>query len=114
VPEESGVARGLEALNAVLDGARERLRVRRVGPGFARDSEPAPENSPDPALRVARRAADLLGRLEPRRLKQCANPGCDLLFYDETRNASRRWCSVSLCGNRLKQARFRLARPVVR
>jgi len=37
-----------------------------------------------------------------RRIKECANPDCSWLFYDETLNLSRRWCQVNYCGNLLK------------
>ena len=36
------------------------------------------------------------------RVRVCANPDCSYLFYDETRNQSRRWCDVAICGNLLK------------
>jgi predicted RNA-binding Zn ribbon-like protein len=33
------------------------------------------------------------------RVRECANPHCTWLFYDESRNASRRWCDPHACGN---------------
>ena len=33
------------------------------------------------------------------RVRRCANPHCTWLFYDESRNASRRWCDPRACGN---------------
>ncbi|MBV8999090.1 MAG: CGNR zinc finger domain-containing protein [Solirubrobacterales bacterium] len=33
------------------------------------------------------------------RVRRCANPHCTWLFYDESRNASRRWCDPHVCGN---------------
>lgn len=33
------------------------------------------------------------------RVRRCANPHCTWLFYDESRNASRRWCDPRVCGN---------------
>ena len=44
---------------------------------------------------------------EPARLKHCANPGCTMVFYDKGKNNTRRWCTMSICGNRDKIARFR-------
>ena len=41
------------------------------------------------------------------RVGQCADDrGCGWLFYDRSRNRSRRWCSMETCGNRAKSARF--------
>jgi predicted RNA-binding Zn ribbon-like protein len=39
------------------------------------------------------------------RLKACRN--CHWAFYDESRNRSAAWCSMQLCGNRLKVRRHR-------
>lgn len=40
-----------------------------------------------------------------KRLKGCRN--CHWVFYDESKNRSAAWCSMELCGNRLKTARYR-------
>lgn len=53
---------------------------------------------------LAESAADLLIRAEPMRIKKCRNPACILVFYDSTKNRGRNWCSMSLCGNRMKVA----------
>lgn len=37
-------------------------------------------------------------------LKRCSNPDCVLLFLDE--GERRKWCSMKICGNRTKVARF--------
>ena len=44
------------------------------------------------------------------RLKSCPGPHCGWLFYDASRNASSRWCSMSICGNRTKTAAYRQRR----
>jgi predicted RNA-binding Zn ribbon-like protein len=40
-------------------------------------------------------------------VKACEGQTCTLLFVDHTRQKSRRWCSMALCGNRAKQAAHR-------
>jgi len=40
-------------------------------------------------------------------VKACEGPTCTLLFADHTRGHARRWCSMSACGNRAKQAAHR-------
>ncbi|TAH38073.1 MAG: hypothetical protein EYC70_05470 [Planctomycetota bacterium] len=40
------------------------------------------------------------------RLRVCAADACDWLFLDRSRNRSRRWCDMSVCGNRDKVKRF--------
>lgn len=42
------------------------------------------------------------------RLKQC--PSCHFLFFDRSKNNSRRWCDMSVCGNRNKLQSFRRRR----
>ena len=44
------------------------------------------------------------------RIKVCANPDCSFMFYDETRNRSRRWCEASACGNLVRVRRHRAQR----
>lgn len=54
---------------------------------------------------VARSAADLLteGRLDA--LRRCEGRGCGFLFLDTSRNRTRRWCDMRVCGNRAKARR---------
>ena len=41
------------------------------------------------------------------RLKICPDDDCAWAFYDESRNRSRRWCSMNVCGNRRKVRAYR-------
>jgi predicted RNA-binding Zn ribbon-like protein len=41
------------------------------------------------------------------RLKACTDEECQWAFYDTTRNRSRTWCSMDVCGNREKTRRYR-------
>jgi predicted RNA-binding Zn ribbon-like protein len=41
-------------------------------------------------------------------VKACEGPACTLMFVDHTRGRARRWCSMALCGNRAKQAAYRM------
>jgi len=51
---------------------------------------------------VARDAVIIIGSSERHRLKLCANPGCQMLFLDNSPANRRRWCAMSICGNRAK------------
>lgn len=44
------------------------------------------------------------------RLKACTEDACQWAFYDTTRNHSRTWCSMDVCGNREKTRRYRARR----
>lgn len=50
-------------------------------------------------------AAELLTAGEPTRLKECGGHDCSWLFLDQSKNRSRRWCSMQDCGNRVKAKR---------
>ena len=55
---------------------------------------------------VARSAVELLTAGDLRRIKVCENPyGCGWLFYDGSKNGSRRWCSMEGCGSQVKMRR---------
>ncbi|MEP9387654.1 ABATE domain-containing protein [Mesorhizobium sp. KR9-304] len=42
-----------------------------------------------------------------RRIKRCPDHECLWLFYDGSKNLSRRWCAMDDCGTRYKVRRFR-------
>jgi len=44
-------------------------------------------------------------RTKSERIRRCAHPECILYFLDITRQGTRRWCSMSTCGNRSKSQR---------
>ena len=44
------------------------------------------------------------------RLKVCPAEDCLWVFYDHSKNRSRRWCSMGLCGNRTKTRSYRRRR----
>ena len=51
-------------------------------------------------------AMKLLTEGDLARVKQCPGAGdCGWLFYDTSRNRSRRWCSMEGCGSRVKMRR---------
>lgn len=50
------------------------------------------------------RAADLLSEPETVRLRQCE--ACVVHFFDTSKKGSRRWCSMNLCGNKVKVAAY--------
>ncbi|WP_151526741.1 CGNR zinc finger domain-containing protein [Serinicoccus kebangsaanensis] len=41
------------------------------------------------------------------RLKACRDDTCRWAFYDRSRSRTGQWCSMEVCGNRNKQARWR-------
>jgi predicted RNA-binding Zn ribbon-like protein len=58
-------------------------------------------------LPLVESATDSLVRGELGRVHRCASARCARVFYDYTKNGSRRWCAMGTCGNRAKATRFR-------
>jgi predicted RNA-binding Zn ribbon-like protein len=57
---------------------------------------------------IARSFAEVLVEGDARRIKICENPDCKWIFYDQSRNRTRRWCEGATgCGNLLKVRRCR-------
>lgn len=52
---------------------------------------------------ILRAFADLVTNDDLERIKQCSN--CGYVFLDNSKNKSRRWCSMEICGNRVKARR---------
>jgi predicted RNA-binding Zn ribbon-like protein len=50
-------------------------------------------------------AWDALARHSPGRLRPCANDECRLFLIDRSKANAARWCSMAVCGNRMKARR---------
>ena len=56
---------------------------------------------------VAQALVSLLTDSQLGLVKECEAHDCTLLFHDLTKSHRRRWCSMAVCGNRMKVAAFR-------
>lgn len=84
--------------------ARARLVPRGNGHDWAWAEDDAALDQP--LWAVARSAVELLTVGDPARIKQCSGTDdCGWLFYDTSKNGSRRWCSMEGCGSRVKGRR---------
>ncbi|WFB07818.1 CGNR zinc finger domain-containing protein [Streptomyces sp. LX-29] len=105
IREELGTHVGDGADAAVLAAADAALRelpvLVTVGGGA---SAPAPHLPParQALARLAIAWAELIATGEAHRLKRCAEHSCAWAFWDVSKNRSRRWCSMRVCGNRTK------------
>jgi predicted RNA-binding Zn ribbon-like protein len=61
--------------------------------------------------RIAGRLLGIVARAQAEgswdRLKACPWHTCHVAFYDHSRNHSRTWCSMAVCGNRAKAQTYR-------
>lgn len=51
--------------------------------------------------------ADLLKTAQLDHIRLCQGTGCPMWFHDQSKSRRRRWCSMSLCGNRAKVRKHR-------
>jgi predicted RNA-binding Zn ribbon-like protein len=93
----------LEAINAALrEGPGSRLQVGTLGRLERVNRVDILEQPAWLPWLIADAAADLLSSPAADLLRRCAGQVCVLFFVDTSRNHSRRWCSMELCGNRSK------------
>ncbi|HUN31022.1 MAG TPA: CGNR zinc finger domain-containing protein [Trebonia sp.] len=79
----------------------------RYEPAFDGDGLTWTLSLPDGRSAAARAvlAWDVLRATSPGRLRPCANPDCRLFLIDHSKSNSARWCSMAVCGNRMKARR---------
>ncbi|MGX1130716.1 putative RNA-binding Zn ribbon-like protein [Streptomyces glaucescens] len=98
---DGSLTAGAARVDAVLAHGRIRATLTASGPG----EEPEfPDASWGPAWLAARDYLRLLSTA-PDRIRHCAHEACVLHFFDTSRNGTRRWCSMAVCGNRAKASR---------
>jgi len=56
--------------------------------------------------RIAVSARDLLTGQDRKNIRECGVDSCRWLFVDRSKNHSRRWCDMRVCGNRIKAQNF--------
>jgi predicted RNA-binding Zn ribbon-like protein len=96
----------VEALNRALQAAPDRIGLARSRAGFAWRVTPT-EGPAIPVLLapVTWSTAGLLTSPRLPRVRHCSNERCLWLFLDDSKSGTRRWCSMSACGNRAKAHR---------
>lgn len=100
-------ATALTALERHLKAARHRETLASSGPRFAWELAGGDDTPDCPLLLLARAAGDLLVSPTLDKLRDCGDPQCRWLFLDTSKNHTRRWCKMAVCGNRMKARRFR-------
>jgi len=99
---QSPATQDLDVLNQVLSNALARMELVATPEGVVWASR-GKDSLERVMWTVARQAADLLTSQRLDRVGQC--PGCGWLFLDHSRNRSRKWCTMDVCGNRAKARR---------
>ncbi len=102
-------ATNLAAFNAALAEAPRRSLLAPESDGYVWRIDPPSEIAGILAA-VLWTAGDLLASPRRGRVRQCANPQCGGIFLDDSKSGTRRWCMMSVCGNRAKAHRHYMKR----
>jgi predicted RNA-binding Zn ribbon-like protein len=103
---QSPPAADLVALNRALHTALSHLEISPTEDSFAWGWAAQADDLERILWPIARSAADLLTSPEHSQVRCCARQGCDWLFVDSSKNHTRRWCSMTACGSRVKMQRY--------
>ena len=91
-----------------LDRAASRAGLRlRFHPGGCAEFEPDATGVDGALARLLAIVAEARVEGEWQRLKACADHGCQWAFYDKSKNRSKKWCRMEVCGNVAKARSFR-------
>jgi predicted RNA-binding Zn ribbon-like protein len=100
----------IKVLERFLRDVRDRQKLLWSGTRFEWELagvEDAPEL---PLWLLARAASGLVLSDHMEKLRACGDPECRWLFLDTSKNHTRRWCNMKVCGNRMKARRFKAQR----
>jgi predicted RNA-binding Zn ribbon-like protein len=97
-------ANALETLNRAARSAQLAVHFDGAGSGSLEPLAPGVDGALGRILAIAFNA---MNDGSWRRLKACPAEHCEFAFFDETKNRSGTWCSMSVCGNRAKARSFR-------
>lgn len=95
----------LAVVYAALARAVEHGSIVQTGDGFVWRWQDGSEALDSMLWPIARSAAELLTGTELPRVRECSGDRCGWLFLDQTKNRTRRWCEMKVCGNRAKARR---------
>jgi predicted RNA-binding Zn ribbon-like protein len=102
--------RSLKALQEFIRDACLQQQVRWKAGRLAMD---LPGDDPDLVLwSLALSASDLMLTDAIESVRACDNSECRWLFLDTSKNHTRRWCEMKICGNRMKARRFKAQRKL--
>jgi len=91
-----------------LDRAASRAGLRlRFHPGGCAEFEPDATGVDGALARLLAIVAEARVEGEWERLKACADHGCQWAFYDKSKNRSKKWCRMEVCGNVAKARSYR-------
>lgn len=98
----------IEELNRLMAEHPMRTRLKAARDALSKETWFAVDQPEDLLSPLAHSAATLFAAADRDRVRKCEQ--CVLHFHDTSKKGTRRWCSMQLCGNRLKVAAYALRR----
>ena len=93
----------VQLINQWLGKAYSKLELNQIGEKITLDWNTEENGSARVLWPILRSFVELVTSDQRKRIKEC--PNCGWLFVDQSKNNSRRWCSMEICGNRVKVRR---------
>ncbi|WP_348262365.1 CGNR zinc finger domain-containing protein [Telmatobacter sp. DSM 110680] len=103
-------ASSMKVLEKCFREAREYERLLWDGEKLAWELSQSPAPAELPLWMLSLKFEDLMTSDEMHKLRECGNAECRWLFLDTSKNHTRRWCDMKICGNRMKARRFKAQR----
>jgi predicted RNA-binding Zn ribbon-like protein len=97
----------IAASNEYLERAVERLKLVKRPQGAVLRPYWRIESAADYVAPIATSFARFIADADLSRVRKCRNPACILHFYDLSKSGTRAWCSLDICGNKMRMAAFR-------
>ncbi len=107
VRQEAGLSASdafIAELNSLLKRHPGVIALQRKGVKLGLETAFELERPADVWAPIAIAVAELLSEVSPMRLRQCES--CIVHFLDTSKKGSRRWCSMNICGNKIKVAAY--------
>ena len=97
----------MRTMEKFLQSARAQARLMREGSRLRWDWAGGETKPEFPVWLLTRAASRLMLSEDVERVRACDDPECRWLFVDTSKNHTRRWCDMKICGNRMKARRFK-------
>ena len=94
----------VDELNRLMAEHPMRTRLKATRNALSKELRFDPQEPDDLFAPLAHGAATLFAEARRDRVRKCGQ--CVLHFHDTSKKGTRRWCSMRLCGNRLKVAAY--------
>ena len=104
--KEEPNAEALTLLNRELSELLAHMEIERKGESFTWVWKDTADSLRQVLFPILQSIMELLTSDNLQRVGVCQGEGCGWLFFDTSRNRSRKWCTMDVCGNRIKARRF--------